>query len=215
LAEEVSEAVRPVSHRGRVAPRVALALLESIRDLDLPEEVLQDEDLSLTLPRRLGLSDVVEAQIRRYRVGGRRRVTDAELRDLARLVVRRPDSEAVFLRAGGMLARSAPPSPRHRPGLFLRWSLVMARRRTRATLRSLFGRPIVRLLPGAFSLQAVDDTLLEWDPGGDACALVSGLAEAILPAGPAGRLRVVHTSCRARGDTGCVWVMEEAVPPLP
>jgi hypothetical protein len=39
---------------------VALTLLEVIRAQDLPTEVLEQEDTSVTLPRRLGLSDVVE-----------------------------------------------------------------------------------------------------------------------------------------------------------
>ena len=47
----------------RVQAVVALRLLEVMRDMDLPTELLGDENLTLTIPRRFGLSDVVERQI--------------------------------------------------------------------------------------------------------------------------------------------------------
>ena len=81
---------------------MALRLLEVLRDLDHPGEILEDENPSVTMPRRLGLSDVVDRQIRTYRedVKQRVRLTDGEIRDLFRLVTRRPDAKEVFLRAG-------------------------------------------------------------------------------------------------------------------
>ena len=71
--------------RGRAAsitPLFPLILLETLRDRDRPEEVLEDEDVSVSLPRRLGLSDVVMVQIRRFQEerleprGRRRRLTN-------------------------------------------------------------------------------------------------------------------------------------------
>src|SRR5690606_9092655 len=49
-----------------VDPLLPLALLEAVRTRDKPREVLEDEDLAASLPRRLGLTSVVESQIRRY-----------------------------------------------------------------------------------------------------------------------------------------------------
>ena len=46
--------------RGRdatITPLFPLILLETLRDRDRPEEVLEDEDLTVRLPRRLGRSD--------------------------------------------------------------------------------------------------------------------------------------------------------------
>ena len=43
-----------------------LAILESVRTHDRPAEVLEDEDLTISLPRRLGLTGVIETQIYRY-----------------------------------------------------------------------------------------------------------------------------------------------------
>jgi hypothetical protein len=87
---------------------VALALLEALRDQDRPGEVLDDEDLTVTLPRRFGLSDVVDSQIRRYQEDARRtrRVPEGEVRDLIRLVSRRPDSEGLFRDVGRSLSES-------------------------------------------------------------------------------------------------------------
>ena len=70
----------PAQTRPRVAPVFGLTLLESLRDQDLPEEFLQDENPSVTMPRRLGLSDVVDKQIRIYRdaVRQRRRMSASE-----------------------------------------------------------------------------------------------------------------------------------------
>ena len=59
--------------RRRVQAIVALRLLEVMRDQDLPVEVLEEEDPAVTMPRRLGLSEVVERQIRSYREDVRRR----------------------------------------------------------------------------------------------------------------------------------------------
>src|SRR5688572_13059487 len=90
---------------GRPQARVALALLEGLRDLDRPVEVLDDEDVTLTMPRRFGLSGVVDAQIRRYEREARhgRRVPAAEVEDLMRLATRRGDSEELFTRVGRSL----------------------------------------------------------------------------------------------------------------
>ena len=67
--------------RNRLEAVVALRVLEVMRDLDLPQEILEDEDPTRTLPRRFGLSDVVDRQIRTYRDDVRRRVrlADAEV----------------------------------------------------------------------------------------------------------------------------------------
>ena len=81
-----------------VSPDVALALLEALRDADVPTEHLKHEDVQQSLPRRLGLSPVVEANIRRYaalsRDGGSIRAQ--EVGELFQLVSRRPDARSVF-----------------------------------------------------------------------------------------------------------------------
>lgn len=196
------------SHRRRVAAVFGLTLLEVLRAQDFPAEILQDEDPTRTLPRRLGLSDVVERQIRQYReaVRKRRRMTDTEVTDLIRLVLRRPDSEEVFLRAGrrlagsgstgsGALIRVLPPS------MVFGW----ARRRTRRRLSRLFGRRIGVFAPAPFALEGRSLLFYESDPGGDACHFVTGLCQAVVEVVLGPDARVVHAQCQSRGDELCRW----------
>ena len=198
--------------RGRVAPEVALALLEVIRDQDLPGEILADEDVTLTLPRRLGLSDVIEAQIRRYRedVKRRRRVSDAEIRDLLRLVVRRPDAEDVFRLVGRRLSGVDGNGPGWRAILPRRLTLALARRRVRRRLSGLFGRPLGEFGKGPFVLEGKDLLLIRSDPGGEACLLLSGLLSSVLREYSDVSFTVPHPRCQARGDDRCRWEGVEA-----
>ena len=191
---------------------MALTLLEVIQTHDRPSEILQDEDTSVTMPRRLGLSDVVERQVRNYRkeAARRRRISDRELADLVRLVIRRPDSEDVFLEAGTRLAGK---NNGRRPGgrgrlVPKRLAVALVRRRVRRRLQALFGRRIGGFARGGFTIEGRALMFIQMDPGGDACALVSGLCSAMLGGitmdGP-----VVHTACEARGDALCRWRVAE------
>ena len=65
LVSELIHDTNPKNHR-RVKAIVGLRLLEVVRDRDLPTELLEEEDPARTIPRRLGLSDVVDRQIRAY-----------------------------------------------------------------------------------------------------------------------------------------------------
>ncbi len=191
---------------------MALTLLEVIQTNDRPSETLQDEDPAVTMPRRLGLNDVVERQVRNYReeTARRRRISDREFRDLVRLVIRRPDSEEVFRETG---ARLAGDKNGRRPGsrgrmVPKRLALALARRRVRRRLRALFWRRIGGFARGGFTMEGRTLMFIQMDPGGDACALVSGLCSAML-GGTAIDGPVVHTACEARGDAFCRWRVAE------
>lgn len=199
------------SGRPRVAAVVGLTLLEVIRHQDLPTEVLESENPTETMPRRLGLSDVIERQIRVYRedVKKGRKHTDAEMVDLVRLVIRRPDSEEVFFRAGRILADNDGVMEPRGPG----WKKVLpggvafflARRGVRRRLQRLFGRRIGGFAAGPFTLEARAHILLEGDPGGDACEFLTGLSQAIVQRNAGRQWRVAQTHCQARGDAVCRW----------
>lgn len=190
--------------------RVALALLEALRDLDRPGEILDDENVTLTLPRRLGLSGVVDAQIRRYQQEARhgRRVPESEVQDLIRLVTRRPDAEELFHQVGRSLT-AANGAPAWRAVLPRRVVVQMARRRIRRRLRALFGGRMVSVGRGPFRIEAASSLLLDVDPDGGACALVTGLAQAVMEAYAGVSRPVVHATCMARGDGTCSWTLEE------
>jgi hypothetical protein len=193
----------------RVQAQVALVLLETLKSADRPGEVLDDENVTLTIPRRLGLSGVVEAQIQRFRQEARLRgrISEQEILDLLRLVTRRPDSEDVFVQIGRSLT-AASEAPHWRRILPRRIAFGMARRRVARRLKILFGGPVVTGAGSPFALENVDDLLIDADPGGEACGLVTGLSQAILGAtGVEGEVH--HVSCRGRGDEGCRWEVVE------
>jgi hypothetical protein len=185
---------------------VALRLLEVMRDMDLPGELLEDEDPTQTIPRRFGLSDVVERQIRTFKDDVRRRVrlTDDEVRGLFRFVIRRPDGAEVFREVGRLLADV------ERPGRWVRFlprgaQFRLARSRAARRLRTLFGRPIGGFGRAPFVIEGRALIFIESDPGGDACHLLSGFAEEVLEQTLGGSAEVRHSLCQGRGDDLCRW----------
>lgn len=190
-----------------MAAVVALSLLEVIRARDLPTEILESEDPARTMPRRLGLSEAVELQIRRYRqeVRRRRRISDEEVRDLFSLVLRRPDSEEVFLRAGEMLAGKDTPVRGWKALMPQRIRYALARRQVQRRFHNLFGRSPGGFAHGPFNLESGAHLLLELDPGGDACALLTGFVRVILERHVRAPVTVTHSRCRGRKDDLCRW----------
>ena len=192
----------------RISAVVALTLLDVIRSQDAPTEVLESEDPAHTMPRRLGLSGVIDRQIRQYREeahsGGR--ISDDEFRDLVRLVIRRPDSEDVFYHAGSILAANDSP-PGWRDRLPHSWGFSLARRRAHRRLVKLFGRRVGGFAAGPFTLEARTHLFVAGDPGGDACHFLTGFCQAMLKRYRGRSARVVHTLCESRQDALCRWTI--------
>ena len=192
-----------------MAAQVALSLLEALRSVDSPGELLENEVVARTIPRRFGLSEVVERQIELYREYSRqgRKLSDEELADFTRLVKKRPDAAKVFFEMGIRLAEE------HMPGR--KWWLprvarfLLVRRATRRTLRKLFGQRVGGFVSGAFSLEVSVSPLVQLDPAGDACALVTGFCQRAVAKGVGGDLTVVKQSCETRGDRSCRWSLKE------
>lgn len=198
----------PTRLDGTVAARLPLALLETVRAIDLPEEILENEDLPASLPRRFGLSDVVARRITAYEAAEKegRRVPAEEVVDLLRLIIRRPDARNVLREAGAEFARRSMGRARA-AGMpsFLRH--LAARRAARALLRPVatpagkftVERPL--LVRSAAPLTAAADDR------GTGCALVTGalyeLAQAYLRESPT----VTHQRCVGLGDDACEWVV--------
>lgn len=92
-----------------VNPLAPLSLLESVRAADRPEGVEEAEYVPELLNKRLGTTDTIYAQIRRYSEAVRRShpVSRDEVVALARLIGRRPDARAIFAAAGVTAARAA------------------------------------------------------------------------------------------------------------
>lgn len=201
----------------RTTPRVALALLESLRSTDTPAEVLEDEDLQQSLPRRLGLSSAVEAQIRRYRelASSKGELRAAELADLFALVGRRPDAADVFAAAGRKLARDRLDSRRVQErlvGIRLPESFRrrLAFRVARKVAREVNPGAVLRTESSPLAL-VVEGSLPAAAETAEACHLVQAALGACLDAhGLESREGAAHPLCESRGDDCCLWRADDA-----
>ena len=190
----------------RIQPGVALALLESLRAADTPTEHLQDEDVQQSLPRRLGLSAVVETQMHRYaalmRDSGS--LPAREVAELFRLVSRRPDARAVFTDTGRRLAvtdysgrgHGMRPLARRLPSR-LRGVYRIAKQLTPDGTVRVEVRP-----PGLIVTGGLLAKVCRSDAG---CLLLNAAFETSLEAFGAERGSIDHPECEGRGDRKCVW----------
>jgi predicted hydrocarbon binding protein len=195
-----------------VAPLFPLLILRAMRDLDRPEEILEGEDVSVSLPRRLGLSDVVGQQIHKYEVelkAGRMQPA-SEVEDLLRLVIRRADAAEIFHAAGQSVARHAwalRSRPLQTAIRFLPQPLarLAANRAGRKLLKRLVGPGRLRLRRWPVELRIENSLTARADPGGSACAVYGGVLEELLQLYTGRSYRAHHEECEARGDENCVW----------
>lgn len=199
----------PTSSRPRVAPVVGLIILESLRDQDLPSEFLEDDSPAGTMPRRLGLSDVVLRQIAFYQkaVKQRARMTDEQVADLIRLVVRRPDAAQVFLHAG--LRLSSRVGQGLIPGALAprNLSFHLARRAAASELKRIFGREMGGFAQAPFALEGRGLLFSETDRTGQACHLLTGFCQGVVSRRMGADHQIVHSQCQAIGDPLCRWTV--------
>jgi hypothetical protein len=202
----------PLFH-GAVGASFPLALLQSVRAHDRPGEVLEDEEFSVSLPRRLGLTGVVETQIRRYETAQRagRPVPLSEAMGLFRLVMRRPDAEPILRETGQRVARW---HFRHTPELWrallhrgpAALALRSARRAALRVLRALnAGTALAAAKP--FTITVTDCTMARLPESGTACLLFTGMIEEQILLYTGTARPVVHVQCTAAGAAVCEWAV--------
>ncbi|GLC24392.1 hypothetical protein [Roseisolibacter agri] len=191
-----------------------LSLLEGVRAVDRPIEDPETEFVAELRNKRLGLSDTVLAQIRRYAEAVRRgqRTTTDEVVALARLIDRRPDAEVVFREAGRYLAErayrtiggTARRGVRALPRFMAR--PLAARQARRIARRYLGGR--VERAGSALVLEVPRPLTLDGTSDGAGCAFYeAGFGELLrLLVGRADA--VAHEQCSARGEGRCRWRIE-------
>jgi bacteriochlorophyll 4-vinyl reductase len=215
MSTEPTSAAAPRAHEPKpatVTPVFLLLLLETLRDLDHPPEVLEDENVSSSMPRRLGLNEVVLRQIVRLRDATRRKLPQsrAEAENLIKLVIRRPDAEEVFDAAGREMARRAwnERSPALRR--VLRWlprALInrIAARAVERLFRQILGGGRLGLAGWPGELTITDSLTASADPGGEACGFYAGVYAELLTLYTGREHRVRQTRCAGRGADACVW----------
>ena len=189
-----------------------LSLLEAVRQADTPNQEELDAELVDELRnKRLGLSETVYAQIKRYTDANRRRqrIAPEETLALARLVGRRPDAEDVFRQAGRYLAREAykTVSPTLRgmlrglPSMFAR-PLALGRVR-HLSARYLNGQ--VTRLGSALLLEIDQPVTAGAGPGGVGCVFPDAFLRELLQQLIGSSGAVDHVRCTSRGDARCEW----------
>lgn len=193
-----------------------LSFLEAVRTVDTPEGDIETEFVPELRNKRLGLSDTVYAQIKRYSEAAKqkRRTGHDEVVGLAQLIGRRPDAEAVFRSAGKYLAREA----------YL--TIASSRRNMMRALPSLLARPLAlrharRIAERYFSgtvnrvgsyvlLEVSDSDSVTFGtaPRDAGCAYYeSALRELVRLLVDAGG-GVEHVRCVGRGERSCQWRVE-------
>lgn len=191
-----------------------LSFLEAVRNVDSPVEDFEAELVGDLRNKRLGLSETVYMQIRRFNDAVKRgqRASADEAVGLAKLLGRRPDAEAVFRVAGRHLAveayRTIGAVPRHMMRLlpnFLARPLALSHSRKIAR-RYLNGR-ISRV--GSHVYLEVERSVTQGTaPRSVGCTYYeAGLKELLrLLVNSVGA--VEHVRCTTRGEGTCAWRAE-------
>ena len=196
-----------------VSPVFPLLLLETMRDMDRPEEYLEGEDVAVSMPRRLGLSDVIYTQIHRFKEEVRRKrpQTPAVVIDLIRLVIRRPDADEIFEEAGRRVARhfwSLRSAAFRRTVRFFPPALAQrsARKAADRLFRQLVGDAKLDIQRKPISVFVVNSLTGRADPGGAACAFYAGVLAELMTEYTGRKQSAQHRKCETRRDGACEWV---------
>jgi predicted hydrocarbon binding protein len=197
-----------------VDPLIPLSLLEAVRTVDLPDNDLEAEFVHELRNKRLGLSDTVFAQIKRFTEAVRRkqRTDFDEAAGIARLIGRRPDAEAVFREAGRFFARQVYKtiSPvtrkllRSLPALLTR--PIALRQARRVATRYLQGS--VRRVGGTILLEVEESVTRDAAPKLGGCSYYESALRELIQLMVGGVGAVDHVRCASRGEGHCEWRAE-------
>ncbi|MDB4869494.1 MAG: hypothetical protein JWL97_498 [Gemmatimonadales bacterium] len=200
---------------GTVNAIVPLSLLEAVRSVDIPEgEDVDVEYVQEHRNKRLGLSDTVIAQIRRYKDAMKRNQPIAvhEASGISRLIGRRPDAESIFTRAGTIVANRI-------------YQLISATRRQVIHLLPAFlARPLafrqvkragekylgasVRRVGASIVVGVRESVTFETAPKGIGCLYYESALRELLKLLVNGGGMIDHVHCRERGEDICEWRAE-------
>ncbi|HXG71922.1 MAG TPA: hypothetical protein VNJ04_15040 [Gemmatimonadaceae bacterium] len=198
---------------GTVNALVPLSLLEAVRSIDTPEgddvEYVQEHR-----NKRLGLSDTVIAQIRRYKDAMKRgqEIVVPEAMGISKLIGRRDDADGIFVRGGtGVAAKMYELIP-------------FSRRKLIHILPGFAGRPLafnqlqavtLRYLGGTITkagsslvLSVTESVTQGSAPRSLGCTYYESALREMLKLLVSGSGMVDHARCLDRGDGVCEWRAE-------
>lgn len=197
-----------------VNARIPLSLLEAIRRIDTPSDPTETEYVTELRNKRLGLSDTVFTQIRRYTDAMKRgqRIPFAEAEGLGTLIGRRPDAAELFHNAGKILADDiyASISPTKRgtirtlPGFISR---PMALKQMKVVAEKFLEGTLERT--GSFlSLKVPESVTVNGSPRSAGCVFYETAFRQMLKLLVDGGEQVDHVHCSQRGEGVCEWRAE-------
>jgi predicted hydrocarbon binding protein len=199
-----------------VNARIPLSLLESIRRIDTPQDQADTEYVPELRNKRLGLSDTVYTQIRRYTDALKRgqKIPFAEAEGLGTLIGRRPDSGELFRSAGEILAndiyQSMSPTTRATVRVLPKFlSRPMALKHLTAIADKYFGGTLEK--SGSFvSLLVSESVTVNGSPNSAGCVFYEVAFRELLRLLIEATGQVEHTQCAQKGEGQCEWRAEWA-----
>jgi len=193
---------------------VPLSLLEAVRNVDSPVEDFEAELVGDLRNKRLGLSDTVYMQIRRFSDAAKRnqRSSHDEVAAIAKLIGRRPDAEAVFRAAGRFLAKESYQtiSPISRRLMLVLPSLlsrpITLRHMRRIARRYCNGR--VSRVGSSVYLEVALSVTLDSAPRSTGCSYYEAALKELLRLLVNSVGSVEHHRCATRSEGTCSWRAE-------
>jgi predicted hydrocarbon binding protein len=197
-----------------VDARIPLSLLEAIRRIDTPEDQVDTEYVPELRNKRLGLSDTVYTQIRRYNDAMKRgqNVPFAEAEGLGTLIGRRPDAEALFQSAGNILAHEVYDSISQPLRATIRYlprflSRPIALRQLKGAARSILNGTVERH-GSVLTLRVPGSATVNGSPDSGGCVFYEYALKELLNLLGGGGGDVEHVHCAQRNDEACEWRTE-------
>jgi len=187
-----------------------LSLLEAIRSVDTPE----GDDIEYVQElrnKRLGLSDTVHAQIRRYGDALRRSqpISAVEASSLATLIGRRADSDMSFRNAGRAVAkRMYERVPRATRRMTHVLPALIARPIAFRRMRSAFAKYLdakLRKADGSLVLEVKNSATAGGSTASEGCTYYGAALEEMLLLMLPGVRAVEHVACMTAGARSCEW----------
>ncbi|HEU4566124.1 MAG TPA: hypothetical protein VFS05_15795 [Gemmatimonadaceae bacterium] len=191
-----------------------LSFLQAVRRVDTPDDDSEAEYVSELRNKRLGLSETVYAQIRRYSDAVKRNQRSAsdEVVALARLIGRRPDAEVVFREAGRILAGEAYQTiPSHTRRMLRALPAFLTRPMSLGRIRRIAQRYLnghVRRVGSSLILEVAEPVTLDSAPLGRGCLFYEACLRELVELTTGVRGVVEHSRCTSRAEGACEWRAE-------
>lgn len=200
-----------------VNPRIPFSLLEAVRRIDTPEVDEGDADTEYVHElrnKRLGLSETVYQQIRRYGDAVKRGqlLPSSEAAGLGALISRRPDADELFRNAGQIVATDIYAAIPHAKRRLMRvLPAVAARPLAFGEMKRIAARYFggaVRKSDGFLELTVPDLVVVDGGTGFPGCTYYETAFHELIRLLIHDSVPVEHFRCMRRGDSACEWRAE-------